>query len=72
MYVESAPAYFVSATDATLFEAPVRWPFPPKKVLHSKESDTRHNALSYVDECGLVHNFMARQWHSRSVSLDRI
>ena len=32
------------------------------------EAALRHNALICVDECELVHNFMARQWYSRCVA----
>ena len=69
MYVESAPAHFVSVTDATLFEAHIPWPFPSKKVLHLRESDTRHNALICMEECGLVHKFMAKQWHNNNTGI---
>ena len=58
----------------------VRWPFPwihSKKVIRSEWRPgnltywrmSRHNALICVEECGHVHNFMAKQWHSRSVAL---
>ena len=28
-----------------------------------------HNAEICVEECGLVHNFIARLWHSHSVAV---